>query len=300
MSHSVRIKDIVNLAAPSSWPASVMPAILAVGISVGRVDALPLDLTACLFLVAVLMQSAVNAFNDYADFVKGTDTLENSPDASDAVIVYGMSPKAARNCGIVFLALAFAFTPYVVMRVGFTPIIIGLIGAAVVVTYSFGKLPISYLPLGELVSGLVMGGLITLAGVCMLTGALDLFVLVQALPIIMAIALIMLSNNGCDIERDLKAGRRTLPCLIGRGRMGAFYRVALVVWALLPVVLFALQGKTTSLVVYLLEFLVLVNAFSRQLGLELGQKMRMQVMAGIGTLNIMLGFAYIVALVVGA
>ena len=44
-------------------------------------------MTVCLFLIVLLMQSAVNAFDDYADFVKGTDTIENSPDAQDAVIV---------------------------------------------------------------------------------------------------------------------------------------------------------------------------------------------------------------------
>ena len=106
MGKQLTFKDILNLAAPHSWPASVAPAVIAMAISFHRTGQLDPLLAACLVVIVILMQSAVNAFDDYADYLKGTDTLENSPDAFDAVIVYGMKPRTARNLGFLFLLLA--------------------------------------------------------------------------------------------------------------------------------------------------------------------------------------------------
>lgn len=287
--------DVLNLAAPHTWAASVMPSVLALAAAYrrqGRVDPV---MAVCLLLVAVLMQSAVNALNDYADYVKGTDTLDNSPESFDAVIVHGMNPKTARNLGIAFLGLAFVPGLYAVLRRGAPLLVIGLIGAAIVVLYSFGKTPISYLPLGELISGLVMGGLIPLAGVYMQLGRMEYSVLITALPIILGIAMIMFSNNGCDIERDLPAGRRTLPCVLGRPRTDKAYRFALILWAASPLLLFLAEGRYTSLLVYLLELPVFMSAVIRQMKLRLGDKARMAVMGGINNLVICLGFAYMLA-----
>lgn len=298
--HSLRPKDVLDLAAPSSWAASVMPCVLAVGLSYRLQGYLrPLE-ALCLFIGAILMQSAVNALNDYADFVKGTDTLENSPDASDAVIVYGLDPKVARNCGIAFLALALLGPGLgAAYLAGPPPLLIGLVGAVVVVFYSHGRTPISYLPLGELVSGFVMGGLISLAGVYLQTRMLSPFVLIQALPLMLGIGLIMLSNNGCDLERDLEAGRHTLPCFLGRKRTDLFYRFAIVTWIACPLVLMLLQEMRMGALVYVLELPAMLQGIMRQLSLKLGQPARMQIMAGIGQLVIIGSFAYVVALVVG-
>ena len=294
-----KILDAVNLAAPATWAASVMPSVLAIALSYKQQGTVHLDLAVCLFAIAILMQSSVNALNDYADFVKGTDTTENSPDPTDAVIVYGMKPSTALGLGIGFLCAAFFIGIYVIFRCGIIPLVIGVIGALVIVAYSSGKTPISYLPLGEIVSGFVMGGLITLAGVCMQTGDLDLHVLIHAIPVMIGIGMIMLSNNGCDIERDIDAGRRTLACLIGRKKTDMLYRIMLVVWLLSPVVLFVFGGNLLSAAVYSLETLVFLNHFFRQLFIQLGQEKRMAVMAGITNLVIIISFAYVTALLIG-
>ena len=300
MEHSLRIRDIFNLAAPDSWAASVMPSILALIISYRIAGQLKADMAICLFLTAILMQSSVNALNDYADFVKGTDILENSPDASDAVIVYGLNPKTARNLGITFLVLAFVPGIYTVYRCGWVPLVIGLIGALVVVLYSLGKIPISYLPVGELISGFVMGGLITLAGVYMLTNVLDIRVLLLALPVIIGIGMIMFSNNGCDIERDIQAGRRTLPCILGKERTTICYRLMLLIWSLSPILLLALFVGRFGILIYLLECPVFAARLGRQLTTPLGGKTRGMIMGGITGLGIMIEFAYYVALLTGS
>ncbi len=293
------LKNAVNLAAPHTWSASVMPCVLALAISYKQAGMLRADMALCLVVIAVLMQSSVNALNDYADFVKGTDTLDNSPDPTDAVIVYGLKPETAKRLGIAFLLCAFLTGIYVVFRCGTVPLVIGLIGALIIVAYSSGKMPISYLPFGELVSGFVMGGLITLAGVYMQTGLLRFTVLAEALPVIIGIGMIMLSNNGCDIERDIPAGRRTLPCLIGRERTDRLYRIMLIVWLLSPLPVFLIEGGGLSALVYALEMPVFMSHFVRQYSLPLGQEKRGLVMAGITNLVILLGFSYSAAFLMG-
>lgn len=203
-----------------------MPSILALAVAYQRQRRVDPVMAFCLVLVAVLMQSAVNALNDYADYVKGTDTLENSPESYDAVIVHGMAPKTARVLGILFLGLAFVPGLYAVLRCGAPLLVIGLIGAVIVVLYSFGKTPISYLPLGELISGFVMGGLIPLAGTYMQLGSMDGSVLITALPIILGIAMIMFSlcrgrartdpHLLPDPGRHYRSGDRAAGCADGR------------------------------------------------------------------------------------
>lgn len=297
MEQRLRFKDVLNLAAPHSWPASIAAVVTALAISCHRVPHLDPLLTACLFVIVILMQSAVNAFDDYADYLKGTDTLENSPDAFDAVIVYGMKPRTARNLGFLFLLLALVPAIYVVRTCGLVPMFIGLAGALILFGYAFGRPPISYLPVGDLCAGLAMGGLIPLAGVQMLTGELDFFVLVEALPAILGIALILFSNNGCDIARDRAAGRRTLACLLGFERTAMWYRFLLLIWIASPVAVLAVQGHWTSVLVYAFSCLAFSHLVARQCGLPLGSESRRAVMGGITALVTMDCLAYCLALV---
>jgi 1,4-dihydroxy-2-naphthoate octaprenyltransferase len=273
-----------------------MPSVLSLVISFGMKGRIEPVMAVCLFLVAIFMQSSVNTLNDYADFKKGTDTLDNSPDATDAVIVYGLNPDTARNIGIIFLVLAFIPGLYACYVCGYVPLVIGIIGALVIVGYSSGKLPISYLPIGEAVSGFVMGGLIPLAGVYMQTLCLDFKVLLMALPVILGIAMIMFSNNGCDIERDVCAGRHTMPVLLGRKRTDKLYRIMLIVWILCPIVISLFSGRYMAVLVYVLELPVVLFGLMRQFAMQLGEQQRGMIMGGISNLNIAISFAYMVAI----
>ena len=222
-----------QLAAPYTWPAAVMPVLLAccaAQATFGR----PSPLMALVLLaIAVLMQSAANALNDYFDYVKGSDSAEDAVEASDAVLVYNdVSPKAALWLAVGFLAVALGLGCYVISQAGWVPLAIGLVGGAAVALYSGGRNPLSYLPVGELVSGLVMGGLIALASYQALTGRFEPLVLAWSVPSVIGIGLIMMTNNACDIEKDVPAGRRTLPVLLGRPRTRRLYQGLLVAWPL--------------------------------------------------------------------
>ena len=231
------VKMALQIAAPHTWPASILPVLFAS--SIACVIAPPLSVSTSLvcLLIAILMQSAVNTFNDYYDYVKGTDSDEDNVDPSDAVLVYNnVNPQSALKLAVGFLVSAFLLGIYIIVRSGLIPLVIALIGAFFVVFYSAGKTPISYLPLGEIISGFVMGGLITLATYYALTLALDWMILVWAIPLIIGIGLIMLTNNTCDIERDLPANRRTLAVVLGRSRARLLYRILVATMIAFPVI----------------------------------------------------------------
>ena len=289
------VRMAVNLAAPHTWPAAIMPTLIAVSAAaaVG-----PLSVTMCiaLLVIVVLMQSAVNTFNDYYDFVKGSDTDEDYVDPSDAVLVYNnVNPKAALRLAIGFLAVAFVLGIYAIAVAGIIPLIIALVGALFVVLYSAGKSPISYLPLGELVSGVVMGGLIPLAVYQVLTGLLDFRVLVWAVPTIIGVALIMFTNNTCDIERDIPSGRKTLPVLLGRKRAVFWYRTALLVWVVAIIAIVA-AWFTPGLVVMPFMLLASYPLLKALFSNSFTPERRLQAMPQILSVNIALGTFYAAAM----
>lgn len=233
----ITFKHALNLAAPHTWAASVLPVCVASAAAqskAGCVDALTVVV---LLLIATLMQSAVNTLNDYFDYVKGSDSASDDVDESDSVLVYNnIKPKNVMYLGMSFLCVAFLLGIYIIYLAGFTPLVIALIGALFVFIYSGGKLPISYLPVGEFVSGFVMGGLISLASYISLTKTFSWLVLVWAIPEIIGIALIMLTNNTCDIEKDTLAHRKTFSVCCGRQKAKLTYRIFMALWCVCIVV----------------------------------------------------------------
>ena len=213
-----------QLAAPHTWPAAILPVLVAAAAAAVTSFSISATMVCVLLVICVLMQSAVNTFNDYYDYVKGADSADDNVDPTDAVLVYNnVNPRAALALAVGFLAAAFLLGAYVIWIAGWIPLAIGAAGAVVVVLYSAGKTPISYLPIGELVSGFVMGGLIPLACYQALSGTFDLRALLWAVPTILGVGLIMFTNNTCDVEKDVESGRRTLSVLLGRERARKLY-----------------------------------------------------------------------------
>lgn len=226
----ITFADAIQLGSPPTWAASIAPVFVGVALTLttlassGKPKLFTAQgtLTFVLMLVtAILLQSAVNTLNDYADFKKGTDTAENSVDLQDVPIINKhLNPKSARNVAIAYMGLALLTGLGVVALSSIYLLFFGVLGAAVVALYSLGPKPISYLPISELISGLVMGEIITNATYFAIAGTFEPMIILWALPCFFTIATIMQTNNTCDIERDKEAGRVTLPILLGKKRSG--------------------------------------------------------------------------------
>ena len=151
--------------------------------------------------------------------------------------------ETAKRILVCLLGFAVAAALFLVARTGWVVLLCGGLCFLAGILYSWGPAPLSHMPVGEVFSGVFEGFLIpflvvyinapagslaelslrgwTLRAELNLWGLLRLFAL--CVPAMLGIANIMLANNICDLQADLRVGRRTLPSYIGaRGGLRLF------------------------------------------------------------------------------
>jgi 1,4-dihydroxy-2-naphthoate octaprenyltransferase len=289
-------KYMWQISAPHTWPASVLPPFVALCAAKAQGFEVSIPMAILLLVICVLLQSAVNSINDYFDCVKGSDSEEDNVEIDDAVLIYNdINPKEALyfSLGLIMCALLLGIP--CILEAGITPLIIALIGVTCVFLYSGGHTPISYLPIGEIVSGFVMGGLIPLACYDVLTNQLNFMVLVWSIPTIVAIALIMFTNNTCDIEKDIKAKRSTLSVLIKRNNARRLYH-ALMILGVVSATINILIFFTNGWIVCLFGFLAGIGAFKALWNNPLVSNSRIAAMGQVCTYTVVLGAFYAAAI----
>lgn len=290
-------KRALLLAAPHTWVAAVYPVLIAFCLATRALCQVSYLMAVVLLAISILLQSSVNAINDYFDFIKGSDSSQDPLEADDAVLVYDhIDPRSVKWLSIGFMVTAFLLGIYVIVFAGFIPLLIALVGAVVVFLYSGGRTPISYLPIGELVSGTVMGGLITFASYYALTEQVHWTVFAFALPAILGIALIMLTNNISDIEKDADVGRRTLSVLLGRDRSRILYRLLLWAWVLCILVI-VIRCFQSAIVIPIFGLVIAYPILRRLLTASFAPAERIGNMAQICNLNIVLNTFYCMSIV---
>ena len=141
-----------------------------------------------------------------------------------------------------------------------------------------------------------MCGLIPMGIVAAVSSTFDFSVLPAALPFIISIGLIMMTNNTSDIEKDRQAKRRTLPALLGRTKAVRLYRAAVWIWmaliCLLPVWYIGWWGLISPAF-----FIVFArHTFVNLLQSPLEPQGRVKQMKGIITANLFGNGAYLLAL----
>jgi len=294
--NNLTLKLALQLAAPHTWIASIGPVIF--GILFCKLEKYPLSFekSILLILACILMQSSVNTLNDYVDFIKGNDSEKDYVEESDAVLIYNsVPPKQVLILGIIYLVLGAMLGIVACRESGFLPLVIGSIGGIIIFLYSGGPYPISYLPIGELVSGFVMGILIPLGVVAVSDGKLHKEIFLYVLPLMIGIGLIMMTNNGCDIEKDLEAKRWTLAVLLGRKNTRNLYHILIVIWLLMISVLviyfFGIVGFITPVLI-----LFGYRCFKFLITSELLPYKRVEQMKNIVKANIIVNMAYFTAI----
>ena len=290
--HTLKPRFVLQLAAPHTWPAAILPclaAVCAAGVSEGHLSIL---MSIALLVICILFQAAANTFNDYFDYIKGSDSADDNVEISDNTLVYeNLNPKHALYLAIAFVVLAFLLGVYIVIKAGFVPLIIAIIGAIVVVLYSAGKTPLSYLPVGEVVSGVFFGMLIPIAVYLSLTGRFDWRILLWCLPYVIGVGLIMMTNNTCDIEKDMEAGRKTLPTMLGRDRTLEVYHICIAAWLAL-IIVFSAIFHGSGIVITPFMLLAACPVLKPLINNPLQPTTRVQAMGQILTANVVLGAFY--------
>lgn len=206
-------KGIIKLMEIRTLGAGALPVLLGSIYSwyeFGEIDLLYLIL---LTVAMMLIQSATNMINDYFDFKSGADSKEK---ADEKPLVSGeIAPKQVLFIILIYQFIACAIGIFIASKTSYNILFVVIIGGVISILYAFGPLPISYTPIGEVVSGITMGIGITTTVIFIQSGIVNLRTLLVAVPTSIFIGTILLSNNLSDAKLDKKVGRKTLPILIG-------------------------------------------------------------------------------------
>lgn len=190
--------------------------------------------TTIFFFSMLFFDMTATAINNYMDYRKATseeyrrrENIIGQERLSEALVIFTI---------ILLLAIATVLGLVLVARTDLIVLLIGMACFGIGILYSFGPIPLSRMPIGEIFSGVTEGlGVLFLTvyvnatnqGIANLTwegrtitGQADLLLLFEivlvSLPCMFTIANIMLANNICDLDDDIKNHRFTLPYYIGK------------------------------------------------------------------------------------
>ena len=199
-----------------------------------------------LMLVSLLcFYMATTAINNYLDYKKARKTEGFGYEEHNAIVRDNLSEFSVLTVIVILLILAVGFGILLFLNTSPVVLILGIISFSVGILYTFGPVPISRMPLGEVFSGFFMGFVILFLSVYihLNEGALvelifrnwmlnlnfnvkEILVLfLVSFPAFMGISNIMLANNICDMEDDWENRRYTLPLYIGREQALALLQV---------------------------------------------------------------------------
>ncbi len=228
------MKDIIELVELRTKIASVIPFVVGLLYSVwsfGNFNAVNMVL---FFIGMVCFDMATTVMNNLMDYVKAKNETYRQEEN-----IIGTSSLTVKQATMIFGSLVGVATIIGILLVVRTNIILLFVGAlcfVIGIFYTFGPIPISRMPLGEVLSGVTMGfGIFWIViflnapeasfallgldqGMLVVRLALiDHFkVVLLSLPLVCTIANIMLSNNLCDLETDITNHRYTLVYYIGK------------------------------------------------------------------------------------
>lgn len=220
---------------------SILPVLLGVLYTIYYFDSFNLLNTVIFFIATILLDfttTSINVLVDYRtasseDFKKEHNIIgrENIPETLVLTYIYAM------------LILYFILGLILVYRTDLVLLPIGIICSIIAVTYTYGPIPISRMPLGELFSGPPLGfGIIFIAIFINYREALILTLQFQdstfllqgdwlailaiffvSLPQVLLISNIVLANNICDLEQDVDNNRFTIVYHIGKEKSIRLY-----------------------------------------------------------------------------
>ncbi|MDD2525729.1 MAG: prenyltransferase [Bacteroidales bacterium] len=234
MSHSV--KNWVLLTRPWSFPASAMPAIVAISylfFKQSEFTGINWYYGLLALLGAVIFQASGNSISDYFDFKNNVDTKESL--GTNRLLVDGVfPPKVALQFGFMLLTAGSLLGLFLLLHSGWDLLWIGIIGVLGAAFYCEMK----YRALGDLLIFIIYGPLIGLGTAYVMTGTLIWTVVLITIPIAFLVVNILHANNTRDIRDDRKANIKTQAILLGeKGSkiqylvlgLGAYIGIALLV-----------------------------------------------------------------------
>lgn len=235
----MNIKSFLKLVEIQTKVASVIPYLLGTFYALYRYDNFNINNAIIMFLSMIIFDMTTTAINNYMDYAKAIKKEGYGYETHNAIVSYKLNPKIVRITIVIMLTIAALLGLLLVKNTNIIVLLVGVVSFFIGITYSFGPIPISRTPFGEILSGLAMGFGITflsiyihifdakilnitfnnLSNITINMNIIELInIFLVSLSPIMGIANIMLANNICDMEEDIENKRYTLPIYIGKER----------------------------------------------------------------------------------
>ncbi|WP_027108554.1 1,4-dihydroxy-2-naphthoate polyprenyltransferase [Lacticigenium naphthae] len=228
------LKIFLRLVEIQTKIASLIPFLLGILFSLYYFNQIDWTNTVLFFIAMLVFDMTTTAINNLMDYQKAKD--KKYKQEVNVIGQSGLAEKTVIQLILGMLVVSTLIGLVLVLRTNFLLLLMGGVAFFIGIFYTFGPIPISRTPLGEILSGLTMG-----FGIFFITLFVNdvnniliqlqfdhpefllsgnyieiLSTFLVSLPTVFLIANIMLANNTCDLEQDITNHRFTLPFYIGK------------------------------------------------------------------------------------
>ncbi|WP_238903326.1 1,4-dihydroxy-2-naphthoate polyprenyltransferase [Clostridium sp. YIM B02506] len=274
----MNIKSFLKLVEIQTKAASVTPFALGTLIAIYRFGEFNLMNFLLMFISLLCIDMATTAINNYMDYKKAVRKYGYGYEVHNAIVKDNLKESHVITVilGLLITAVIFGFILY--LNTNIIVLILGAISFVIGVCYSFGPIPISRTPFGEILSGFFMGGIILFLSIYIHISSSEiigvslndailylnlnikevLYIFLLAIPAIAGIANIMLANNICDREDDIENRRYTMPVYIGNDNALKVFKWTYYI-AYVDLVILIILGVEPLLSILALATFIIVN-----------------------------------------
>lgn len=256
MKKKIPFKVWIIAGRPKTLPAAIAPVL--VGTAMAAKDGNFHFLSAFLVMIAaILIQVGTNFVNDYADFIKGSDTDKRAGPlrVTQAGLV---SPAKMRRAIYFVFSLVVLFSLFLVFRGGIPILVIGILSVLAGVTYTAGPFPIGYKGFGDIFVLIFFGPVATAGTYYVQALSINIIPVAAGLGTGLLSVAILAVNNIRDMDEDRISGKNTLIVKFGRTFGKYEYFLSVIIALFVPVFLFLIGTETnySFLTILLLPLLV--------------------------------------------
>lgn len=271
----MRLKSFLKLVEIQTKVASVTPLILGCSFAYYRYGVFNWRNFLLMLISLLSFDMATTAINNYIDFKKAIKIYGYGYNEHNAIVRDSMHEFHVLLVIVILLLIAVLFGILLYLNTSLLLLLIGILSFSVGIFYTFGPIPISRMPLGEIFSGFFMGLILTFLSVYIHIVNLGLFSLVVengvlnirlnlhelliiflvSLPATFGVANIMLANNICDMDDDFQNSRYTLPIYIGKRKALVLFEILYYIAYIDIIILIALKLIPTFTVIMLITII---------------------------------------------
>lgn len=281
------IKSFLKLVEIQTKAASVTPFLIGTLFSLYYFDAFNLTNFILMFISLLFIDMCTTAINNYIDYKTANKKEGYGYESHNAIVRDNLKESTVLATIFILLTIAITFGILLYLNTNIVVLIIGIISFMIGILYTFGPVPISRTPFGEIFSGGFMGLIIPFLAVYIhifdqniinLENNLEILsiniayrdvlsIILISLPQAMGIANIMLANNICDIDDDIENKRYTLPIYIGKNASLVVFRVLYYIGYLSIITALVLKLLPLVSLLVLLTFIIVqknINIFNKK------------------------------------